>query len=333
MAVSRILVPIDAKLPPAARAEPKPRDAAASQASTLFEEARHAGAALRPESFLVSRMLVPLGARVESLAQATPGAAPPRLEEKLFAEAMLENSPTRPRRRTRDLMISSAVHAILLATLVLLPLYFSEAIDLHQFNKTLLVPPPPPPPPPPPAAVAVARAAAPVKTVLAIPGKLIAPRAIPSRVAQLGGEAGAADAAPEIASGGMPGGVPGGQPGGVLGGVLGGTPPPAAPPAPAETAPKRPIRVGGEVKPPRLVLRTEPVYPPLARQARIAGAVLIDAVIDAEGNVVQMRVLSGHPALIPAALEALRHWKYEPTIVGGHPVPVQLEVTITFRLS
>jgi protein TonB len=84
------------------------------------------------------------------------------------------------------------------------------------------------------------------------------------------------------------------------------------------------------VERPRLISGPNPVYPVLARQAKINGDVVIDAVIDAQGNVVEMRTVSGHPLLALAAMEALRHWKYEPTTLGGEAVPVRLLVTITF---
>ena len=77
----------------------------------------------------------------------------------------------------------------------------------------------------------------------------------------------------------------------------------------------------------------EPVYPPLAKQARIQGDVVIDAVIDTKGNVVEMQVVSGHPLLIPAALEAVKKLKYQPTYLNEEPVAVQLLVTIKFRIS
>lgn len=113
----------------------------------------------------------------------------------------------------------------------------------------------------------------------------------------------------------------------MIGGVLSGP----VPPAPIDSAPKSPIRVGGGVKAPRLIFGPEPVFPVLARQARIGGAVVIDAVIDTQGNVVEMQTVSGQPILVIAAMEALRHWKYEPTILGGEPFPVRLLVTITFE--
>jgi len=84
---------------------------------------------------------------------------------------------------------------------------------------------------------------------------------------------------------------------------------------------------------PRAIAAPDPIYPSLAKQARIYGDVVIDAVIDVNGNVVEMQVVSGHPLLVPPALEALRRWKYQPTILNDEPVPVQLMVTIKFRLS
>jgi protein TonB len=113
----------------------------------------------------------------------------------------------------------------------------------------------------------------------------------------------------------------------VIGGVLSGV---APPPAPIVSAPKTPIRVGGGVKAPRLIFGPEPVFPVLARQAKIAGAVVIDAVIDTQGNVVEMKTVSGPQILALAAMEALRQWKYEPTILGGEAFPVRLLITITF---
>jgi len=76
-----------------------------------------------------------------------------------------------------------------------------------------------------------------------------------------------------------------------------------------------------------------PVYPDIARSARIQGDVVIDAVIDTSGNVVQMKVVSGHPLLISAALEAVRHWRYQPTFLDEEPVSIELNVTIHFSMQ
>ncbi len=293
MIVPRFLVPVDAKKTDIANAQERLKDGRARRTPTFACESKQTGIAFRKD---------------------------------LFAEAMLENSPTRPPRRVGDFAVSATVQLLFLAVLLLVPLYFSEAIDVHKFTRTLLAAPPPAPAPPPPPAST--RSLAPKRRVLSVAGKLVVPRVIPRQIARLSEEPDGNDlAAAAVPGEGVPGGFPGGQPGGVIGGVLSG----AAPPAPISSAPKGPIRVGGGVKAPRLIFGPEPVYPVLARQSRIAGAVVIDAVIDTQGNVVEMRTLSGQPLLALAAMEALRHWKYEPTILGGEAVPVQLLVTITFE--
>jgi len=132
---------------------------------------------------------------------------------------------------------------------------------------------------------------------------------------------------------GVPGGVAGGSLGGVIGGVIGGIKTIAAPIAPKETKPKEPLRVGGRVREPELIKRIEPNYPELARQTHLSGAVLIDAIIDENGNVVEMKVVSGHPLLIQSAVNAVRQWKYRPTHLNDVPVPVQLIITVSFRLN
>jgi protein TonB len=264
---------------------------------------------------------------------------PPRREKvtahaprELFSESLLEMSTTRPGRRTFDFIASLFVHSLLVAALLLIPLYFTEAIDLKQFTQTFLVAPPPPPPPPPPAAPAIVKVASAPRRVFTAGGKLLAPTAIPAKVAMIKEEELPPDVGGVGVVGGVPGGVPGGQVGGVIGGIISGAqrtyiPTPAAP------APKAPIRVGGRIKPPRAISTPEPIYPPLAKQAKIQGNVVIDAVIDVDGNVVEMQVISGHPLLIPSAMEALRHWKYEPTYLNEQPVPVRLIVTIKFQMG
>jgi protein TonB len=87
------------------------------------------------------------------------------------------------------------------------------------------------------------------------------------------------------------------------------------------------------IKPPRRTSFVNAEYPTLAHQARIQGTVVVDAVIDEKGNVVQARAVSGHPALIDAALKAVLQWKYEPTSLNGQPVAVELEVQVNFNFN
>ncbi len=179
----------------------------------------------------------------------------------LFAEALLEMSTTHPKRRTLDFFLSLFIHALLLGTLLALPLYFTEVIDLKQFTQTFLVAPPPPPPPPPPVSPVIAKVPSVPKRVFTTTGKLLAPTAIPQQVAMLKEEALPPDVVLEAGVvGGIPGGVPGGQVGGVIDGIVSGANRPYIPPAPTAAAPKTPI---------------------LARQAKLQGDVLIDAVMDA----------------------------------------------------
>jgi len=122
--------------------------------------------------------------------------------------------------------------------------------------------------------------------------------------------------------------------GGVLGGVIGGVLNTAAKPvAPPSTGKAAPVRVGGRVRPPKAIIQVHPEYPPLARQARVQGQVQIDAILDEQGNVVEMKVVSGPPLLYQAAVDALRKWKYEPTYLNEQPIAVQMIVTITFQLG
>ena len=107
--------------------------------------------------------------------------------------------------------------------------------------------------------------------------------------------------------------------------------PPTAKPA-ASTEPTR-VRIGGNVRPPRLVREVRPIYPPLARQARIQGVVKINAIVSRDGTVQSLETVSGHPLLVNAALDAVRQWLYEPTQLNGEPVEVILVVDVNFRLS
>jgi periplasmic protein TonB len=104
------------------------------------------------------------------------------------------------------------------------------------------------------------------------------------------------------------------------------------PPPPAAAAPEGPVKVGGEVKEPRLITYKQPDYPLVAKQAHIQGDVLISTEIDKAGNVIHVEAISGPMMLRQAALEALRRWKYAPSTLNGQPVPVEMRVTVQFRM-
>lgn len=110
------------------------------------------------------------------------------------------------------------------------------------------------------------------------------------------------------------------------------TPPPqAAPPPPAATA--APTRVGGQVQEATLVSRKDPVYPPLAKQARVQGTVLLEARVGKDGTVREVKVISGHPLLRQAASDAVKRWLYRPTLLNGEAVEVTTRVAVGFSMS
>jgi len=253
-------------------------------------------------------------------------------EEGSFQSSMLELNRMQSGSKFVDILIAITVHCVLIGIPILAGLYFTDTLNLHALESTFLVAPPPPPPPPPAAAAPVIKAV-PTHRVFENAGKLIAPTVVPKNIADIK-EAPLHDDDLAGVSGGVPGGVAGGSMGGVIGGVIGGVstkvPPP---PLSKENRPKAPVRVGGRVREPKVISRVNPEYPPLARQVHMQGVVVIDAILDEQGNVAEMKVVSGPPLLMQSALDAVRKWKYEPTYLNDQPVSVQLNVTVTFRLS
>jgi protein TonB len=104
----------------------------------------------------------------------------------------------------------------------------------------------------------------------------------------------------------------------------------ASPPAPA---PQEPRRVGGDIKPPERTIYKAPQYPPAAQAARIEGTVTLEAIIDAEGVVQNVKVLGSVPLLDRAAVEAVQQWRYTPTRLNGVAIPIIMTVRVTFTLK
>ena len=128
----------------------------------------------------------------------------------------------------------------------------------------------------------------------------------------------------EIARG-IVGGTSGGVPGGVVGGRLSSVGPVAPPPKPVK---RDSIQIGGNAQESKLIRRVEPVYPEMAKQARVQGKVTLRIAVDEEGNVSDVSVIEGHPLLDDAAINAVRQWKYSPTFLNGKPVSVMAAVTV-----
>jgi periplasmic protein TonB len=258
----------------------------------------------------------------------------PTAQNEVSLKALLETGTTKGVRRSPlEWLAATGVHIVIIAALIIVPLYTTGTIQLPNYDDTPLVAPAAAPPPPLPAA---ARAVVPHATskranLTYTLGKVTAPASVPKTIS-LDNAAPAPDL-PGV-DGGVPGGVAGGQLGGSIGGVLGGTGTSVPiPPPPPRAAAKRIVRVGSTLKAPRQTYSVQPDYPVLAKQEHIWGTVVVDAVIDEHGNVVQAHIVSGHPLLITAALNAVLQWKYEPTLLNGTPVSVEMEVNVHFKLG
>lgn len=245
----------------------------------------------------------------------------------MFEDSLIESGGRLTSKRGATTVLSFVLQGILLGILILIPLIYTEALPKQQLMTFLVAPPPPPPPPPPPAA-------APVKVVKQIVseinnGQLRTPTKIPEKVQMIKEE----EAPPPVSSiggvvGGVPGGVPGGQMGGVIGGIISSTPV-AVPRAATPTK----IRVSQGVAQGLLIHQVKPAYPALARQARIQGAVILQAVISKDGSIQGLKVVSGHPMLAPAAVDAVKQWRYKPYFLNGEPVEVETQITVNFTLA
>jgi protein TonB len=137
--------------------------------------------------------------------------------------------------------------------------------------------------------------------------------------------------------GGVGSGVAGGMPGGVLGGIIGGipsaAPPPPPPPPVKKEAPTQRIKVGGNVQSAMIVRKTQPVYPPLAKSARVQGVVHLAAIIAKDGTIQELHSLGGPALLIQAAMDAVKTWIYKPTMLNGDPVQVETTIDVNFTLN
>src|SRR5665213_1043629 len=241
----------------------------------------------------------------------------------MFDELVESSAVKKKTNKSWAVTLSVIFQSLVLFVLILIPLIYTQALPKAMLSTLLIAPPPPPPPPPPPQA-------APVKIIkpvarLLTQGKLMAPRAIPKDVAVFK----EAELPPEPPAGsGVMGGLGGGD---ILGGLGGGSSASAPPPPPPKALSR--IKLGGQVQAAKIVAQPQPVYPALARQARIQGNVVLHAIIDKDGRVGQLEVVSGHPLLVQSALDAVKQWRYQPTQLNGDPVEVDTTITVSFVLG
>lgn len=233
----------------------------------------------------------------------------------MFEQVLIEEV-----RRFWSTCLGVTAQAALVASLILAPMLWPEALPKLQALLTLLMPPVPLPPPLKAAPAPQRAPAVPRRSIMNLDSTINVPRSIPLKIAML-------DEAPP-APGGP--GVPGG-----LSNLLATTF--LAPPRPVEKAAPAPeparLRIGGVVLEGKLTSRVEPQYPPLARQMRVQGAVELLAIVGTDGRIRELSLLSGSPLLAPAAMEAVRRWVYRPTFLNDSPVEIMAPITVNFKLN
>ena len=239
----------------------------------------------------------------------------------MFEDSLLDYGGRGKTKKPVTVLVSFVLQSMLVTVAVLVPLIYAEALPKRDLMSFLVAPPPPPPPPPPPKEAPKIRVIPRVQA----PQQMVQPRAIPKQVAIIEEEPLPPSGPVGGVVGGVAGGLGSGAAGGVLGGIISAAPPPPPPPPPAA-----PIRVGGQVQAAKMVRQVPPPYPPLARQARIQGTVRLEAIIDKDGNVKSLSVVSGHPLLVQAAIDSVSQWKYQPTLLNGTPVEVATTVDVNF---
>jgi len=221
----------------------------------------------------------------------------------------------RARRRLSILPVSIAVHAIAVGLFVMSPLAtvgdlpaFSSPLQAARYMPTIA----PPSPPPPSESHAGVPRGAPIEAPLTI-----APESAAS--------------SDRAAEGGLESsiGVNAGPP--LVLGLEGNGPVPVPPSPPPQ--PTRPVRVGQGIREPKKILHVAPEYPIIAQRAGVEGTVILEAILDVTGKVVQVRVIRSHPLLDDAAVKAVQQWRYTPTELNGVPVPVLMTITVRFSLS
>jgi protein TonB len=251
---------------------------------------------------------------------------------------MFEQSFVRPQSRVRTgwtVLVSTTIQVVLLCAAILVPLLSPDLLPRLIADSILLAPPDPPPGRAPlPERAAQPRALA----RRAAPAGFHEPAAVPERVAQIIDEP--VEAGAVSAQQGVPGGLL--EPGAgssVLSSIIQAANTPAPPPKPEaeplKTKPEAPRRIvlPSQLEPGMVLEKAQPVYPPMAIQMRLQGVVMLRTIVGVDGRIRELVVESGHPILVPAAVAAVRQWRYRPTVLNGKAVEVVAPVAVHFTLG
>ena len=250
----------------------------------------------------------------------------------MFEQALLEGSGKTNKGWT--IFVSSGMQVGLVATLCVVPLLSTDLLPRTTLQMMMVAPVPPPPPAPPASPAAQMQKTRPVARRQFDGVHLSEPVRIPEKVALL-----ASDELPPMVGNeiGVPGNIESGIPGGVRSiapqlAQMQLIPPPAAKTA-EHVVPITRVVMGGVVLAARLVHKVIPLYPQLARQARISGTVQFTAIIARDGTIQNLTLISGHALLVQAATDAVRQWRYRPTLLNGEPVEVISPIDVIFVLN
>jgi periplasmic protein TonB len=249
-------------------------------------------------------------------------------------QQLIASSPSKTPRKPLTLVLSAIFHGFFIVLLIAVPLIHPESLA----NLQTLIAPPPPLQAPRRGVVQLTSSPRPVRPIAARPETLFAPNFIPPSIdltpLETSGPTGNPDDLPQVGLQTGEFGESGRFPEGFLRSASRSVPLPVPPVTTAEReAPIHRIKRGGEVQHANLVRQVKPSYPHTAILMRVQGTVVLEAIIDRDGRVENLKVISGHPLLIKAASEAVEQWRYRPTLLNGQPVEVLTQVTVNLILE
>jgi periplasmic protein TonB len=241
----------------------------------------------------------------------------------MFEDSLVESSGRLRQCSPWTTAASFTIQTALAGFVILLSLLYTDALPIHTLIRTVEAPPLPPRQQSAPATHEVKLARAPTAFE---GGVLTVPRDAPKHAATIRDEQPTSEGV-ENPLGSVPYGIAGAPLNNVISQLL----PKVSPTIPKIQAEK--VRVSSGIAQGLLIRQVRPQYPTLALQARIQGTVVLQATIGKDGTVQDLRVLSGHPLLTGAAIDAVRQWRYRPYYLNNEPVAVDTQINVNFTLA
>jgi protein TonB len=237
----------------------------------------------------------------------------------MFEDSTFESGGKIKTKSGRWMMVTGIVNGSILLLLILIPLIYPEALPREAMATLLIAPPPPPPPPPPPHPPEIIHVVH-VQSEM-MNNQLTAPTKIPHNIEMVSEK----EAPPS--SFGVAGSMGDGG-SGVMGSIFGNGQAPKV-----KAAPPKKVNISAGVAVGMLLQKTQPIYPPIAKAARVSGTVVLQAMISKQGTIEDLKVVSGPAMLQGAALDAVRTWRYRPYLLNNDPVEVETTINVIFTLG